>query len=643
MNNNVIDRKVEIYDIETLKKCFTYTGYNIDTKKIEQFVFHNDKFELTELLQHLLKLKGQIGFNNISFDYPIIHYIIKNASNWLWDINEENITKQDVIDLIYKKAQELIVNQNNSGFFGTIKDKEVLILQLDLFKIWHYNNKARTTSLKGLEISMNYPNVMDMPIHHNEENISFSDVTEILKYNLNDVLATYEFYLKSIPKIELRKQIQAKYNIPCINYSDSKIGESLLLELYSKHNKKNSWDIKKLRSYRESISFNEIIFNYIKFNSKEFNNLLSSLKSLEIKETKKAFAKSVLYKGFQYDYGTGGIHGCITSGIYEENSEYMIIDADVASLYPNIAIKNRLYIEHLGETFIDLYDKDIVQERIRAKKAGEMSISDALKLSANSVYGKSNDENSFLYDPKYTMATTINGQLLLTMLAEMLVNNLTDTTVLQINTDGITLKIPRTLENKYYELCKQWESITNLELEYAYYSKMVIRDVNNYLAITTNGKIKNKGAFEVDKIVGNEPAYHKDNSFRIIPLAIQEYFVNNVSIEKTILNHTNIYDFCGRQKFGRDSHGEIHSIINSEYNIQQQQKNVRYYISKSGKKFVKIYTKGSTEMINKGYEVEIFNEYVEKEFKDYNIDYNFYINEVNKIIDILKPKQLSLF
>ncbi len=638
-NEEIKDRKSEVYDIETLKSCFTYTGFNIDTNKVVQFVLHKDRFELVELIDHLKTLKGQIGFNNINFDYPIIHYILKNEKEWTpqWYIKEE------IINLIYEKAQEQIVNQNNTGFFGSIRDKEVLIQQLDLFKIWHYNNKARSTSLKGLEISMNYPNVMDMPIHHSAENISLDDIEEILKYNLNDVLATYEFYKLTIPKIELRKQIQAKYNIPCINYSDSKIGESLLLELYSNHNKKNSYDIKKLRSYRESIVFNDIIFDYISFESKEFNKLLSELKDIRIKETKKAFAKSVTYRGFQYDYGTGGIHGCILPGVYSSDDKYMIIDADVVSLYPNVAIKNRLYIEHLGETFIDLYDKDIVQERIRAKKAGEMSISDALKLSANSVYGKSNDENSFLYDPKYTMATTINGQLLLTMLAEMLVDNLDDTTVLQINTDGITLKIPRDLEENYYRLCKLWESKTNLELEYAYYSKMVIRDVNNYLAVTTSGKIKNKGAFEVDKVVGAEPAYHKDNSFRVIPLAIQEYYVNNIPIETTILNHKNIYDFCGRQKFTRDSHGEIHSIINSEYTIEQQQKNVRYYISKSNKRFVKIYTKGTTEIINKGYDVEIFNEYVEKEFEGYNIDYGFYIKEANKIINTLEPKQMTLF
>lgn len=635
--NEVKNRGSEVLDIETLKRCFTYTAINIDTLEIVQFVIHEQRDDSLLLYQHLIKLKGQIGFNNLNFDYPVLHYFLLNIHKWIYELN---LKAQDIVMLLYQEAQRLINNQNQDGFFPSIKEKEVKIPQLDLFRIWHYNNKARMTSLKSLQISMNYPNVMDMPISHDKDSISLEEIDEILEYNLNDVLATFEFYKKSIDKIALRKQIQAKYKIPCINFSDSKIGESLLLSLYSNQQKVDPWDVKKMRSYRSSISFNDIIFDYISFNSSVFNTLLSDLKNISIRETKGAFNKSVIYKGFQYDYGTGGIHGCIKSGIYESDSEYIIIDADVASLYPNVAIKNRLYIEHLGEAFIDLYDKDIVQERLRAKKTGEMSISDALKLSANSVYGKSNDENSFLYDPKYTMATTLNGQLLLTMLAERLVDNIENITVLQVNTDGITVKIPRTQEAIYYSVCKYWERDTNLDLEYVEYSKMIIRDVNNYLAITTKGKVKNKGAFEVDKVVGNEPAYHKDNSFRIIPLAIEKYFVNGTPIEETLYNHNNIYDFCGRQKFGRDSSGEIHFIDGFNIKIEKQQKNVRYYISKSGKSFVKRYSKGSIEAINKGFQVEIFNKYIEKSIKDYKINYSFYIKEIYKIINSIDNGQI---
>lgn len=652
-NNNLINRNIWVYDIETLKSCFTYSAINIDTLEIVSYVIHKDLNQLEDLLNHLKLINAHIGFNNINFDYPIIHKLILKRNLYLHSINYSN--PDNIVKDIYKKAQEIINNQGKDNYFSSIKPSEVLIFQLDLYKIWHYDNKARATSLKSLEISMNYPNVQDMPIDHDKNDITINDIKGILEYNINDILATFEFYKKSIHKIDLRKTIKSKYSLNCFNYSDSKIGEELVLKLYCQKTGLNPYDVKKLRSFRNQIIFKDIIFDYINFKSKEFNQLLNKFKNLVITETKGAFKESVIYKGFQYDYGTGGIHGCIKSGIYESDDNYIIIDADVGSLYPNIAIKNRLYIEHLGEIFIDIYDKDIVQERLRAKKAGDISISDALKLSANSVYGKSNDKNSFLYDPKYTMATTINGQLLLTMLAEEFVDNIKNITVLQINTDGITVKIPKSEEDKYYKICQKWEELTKLSLEYVEYSKMVIRDVNNYAAMSLNEveikngniikkekiKAKYKGAFEIDKVVGNEPAYHKDNSFRIIPYALSEYFFKNIPVETTIKNHKNIYDFCGRQKFNRDSYGEIHYIDNFNEKIEKQQKNVRYYISKSGKTFVKQYSKGSSEIINKGFQVEIFNNYIEKE--NYNIDYRFYISEANKIINIIENNQLMLF
>ena len=636
------NRNVWVYDIETLASCFTYTALNIDTQEVVQYVIHKDKSDWDNLIKHLKSCKGQIGFNNINFDYPVLHFMLTR-------INSSH-SREFTIREIHNEATRIIEEQNQKNFVTSvsIKQDEVLIPQLDLFKIWHYNNKARSTSLKSLEISMNYPNVMEMPIDHKRTDIVIDEVVAILKYNLNDVLATYEFYKKSLDKIQLRKSLIEQFQIPCLNWSDSRIGEQLILKLYCDKTNSNPWDVKKMRTHRSSINLNECILPYIKFNFEGFNNLLSNLKSKTIKETKGSIAESVIYKGFKYDYGTGGIHGCIKPGVYESNEDYIIIDADVASLYPSLSITNGFYIEHLGKEFVEVY-QSIINMRIEAKKAKNMVLSDGFKLAANSVYGKSNDVNSFLYDPKFTMCITLNGQLLLTMLAEELVDRIKDTTVLQINTDGITLKIPNNQHsiNAYYNICKNWEQLTKLTLEYVEYSKMVIRDVNNYLAVTTNSKVKYKGAFEVDKVVGSEPAYHKDNSFRIIPYALSEFFVKGIPIKDTIINHTNIYDFCGRQKFGRDSYGQTHELAyenNEPYEKTTiQQKNVRYYISNKGASFIKYYSKGTSEVINKDYQVTIFNDYIDKPIDKYDINYRFYISEAQKEIDVILDKQLSLF
>jgi len=159
---------MEVYDIEILKGAFTYTGYDISTGTIKQFVIHKDKNELSEMMAHLRSLRWQVGFNNVNFDYPIMHHMIRNYYSL------RRLEPQSVIDILYEKAQSIINTQSNGKHkvFHAINDRYCYIKQLDLFKIWHYDNKAKATSLKALEIGMNYPDVIDMPIHHTTKNIS---------------------------------------------------------------------------------------------------------------------------------------------------------------------------------------------------------------------------------------------------------------------------------------------------------------------------------------------------------------------------------------------------------------------------------------------------------------------------------------
>jgi hypothetical protein len=655
---------IVVYDIETLKRCFTYTALDVANGEIYQYVLHQDRFELDELMQHLKKCRGGIGFNNKGFDYPVLHHMIEAWNAGAWNA----LTREQIITIIYTKAQEVIRSTNDSaGRFGVVIPRfQEHIVQCDLFRMWHYTNKAKSTSLKGLEISMNFPNVMDMPIKHDVDEIGADQIDDILKYNLNDVLATNEFYKKSREKIDLRKAIDSRYQLGCLNYNNGKIGEELILKLYCERTGKDPRVVRQLRTHRDSINLAECIPHNVSFTTPQFNSILDYFRGKVITTTKGAIEKSIIYKGIRYDYGTGGIHACISSGVYMSDDYYIIKTCDVASLYPNLAIVYGLFIEHLGVESLYVYDQDIVALRMAEKKKPkaeqDKAIVDGFKEAANIFYGKSNDVNSFLYDPLYSMKTTIAGQLVLSMLCERL-SEIPDSQILMVNTDGLEIRIPRKHEELYDKICKDWETLTKLTLEFDTYSKMAIRDVNNYLAETTSGKVKTKGAFEVDKVVGSEPAYHKDNSFRVVPLAVQEYFTEGIPIADTIKNHYKngdyktssgvlknhgIYDFCGRQKFGHDSTGEIHVVEqdkNGNFNkiTIPQQKNTRYYISSKGALFTKRYSKGTIEAINKGYVVTIFNEFRELPWNEYDINYDFYISEAEKIIrEVEGVGQLSL-
>ncbi len=635
----------EVIDLETLKGIFTYTGLDIKTEKISQFIIHKNLNQLPELISHLEKLQGMISFNGLNFDYPILHYILQNYKQW------DKLSNSEIILKIYTKAQDIINAQDKEDFntIVAIPQKNWYFKNLDLFKLWHYNNKARSTSLKALEISMNMDNVMEMPISHTQEVISGEEAKSILEYNLYDVVATYQFYKRSLEKVELRKIIQAKYDLPCMNWNNGKIGEQLILKLYCEKTNKKYWDVKNQRTYRSEIALRDCVPNNIKFDNAKFNTLLEYFNSKTVTSTKGSVDYSLIHKGIKYYYGTGGIHAAIKCGIYESDDHFIIKSCDVASLYPSLATVYQFTIEHLGKEFLEVYEKEIVGVRLaekrKPKKEQDKSIIDGYKEAANIPYGKSNDENSFLYDPLYTMKTTIAGQLVISMLCEQLAN-IPNSQILMVNTDGLEIKIPRIYEAQYNDICKAWENHTKLVLEFIDYKKMIIGDINNYIAESMDGKIKNKGRFEVEKVIGGEPAYHKDNSFKIIPLALEKFFISSIPVEETIRNHKNIFDFCGRQKFKGGDIGQVNTIkydtLGNPYNhVEVQQKNVRYYISTNGSTFIKRYKKGTSEFINKGFKVTIFNKYVEQE--DYSIDTQFYIKECYKEINQIVSKQTSLF
>jgi hypothetical protein len=112
----------------------------------------------------------------------------------------------------------------------------------------------------------------------------------------------------------------------------------------------------------------------------------------------------------------------------------------------------------------------------------------------NGAYGKSLSEHSILYDPKFGLTVTINGQLLMYLLCEKLLE-IEGLKLLQVNTDGLTIRYPRRESSDVHSVMEWWQNKTRLRLEKAVYQRMIIRDVNNYIAIYEDGSLKTKGAY----------------------------------------------------------------------------------------------------------------------------------------------------
>lgn len=471
----------EVYDIETLFNLFTYTSYVIEEDKWYTFVIHQHKNEAKELYNHLTRGGFfQVGFNNNNFDYPVLHHFINH-----WDELQYQ-SGYDIAQDLYNKAQQLINDENT---FKEVADKNKYIFQIDLFTIWHYNNKARRASLKDLEFAMNMPNVQEMPISH-EQFCTKEDIDLVLEYNHNDVLATVQFYKITLGdtnysvyagrnKLSLRMQFKKMFDIPCLNWPDVKIGEQLLLTLYCRENNLDPRIVKKWGTPRDEIKLKDCIPVWCNIKSEEFNRFLNVIKHKIIKPGSK-FSESIIFHGIQFDFGLGGSHGCIKSGIYKSDEKYIILDLDIGSLYPSISKSLNLYPNHLGESFNKQYSQFIdirLAEKHKPKAERNNALIEGYKLLLNGAYGKSGEETSFLYDPLYTYKTTIAGQLFICMWAERMVEKVPELEFIQINTDGITIRLPKEKVDLIREVYLQLEKETGLSTEEAFYNQMIIRDV----------------------------------------------------------------------------------------------------------------------------------------------------------------------
>lgn len=241
---------------------------------------------------------------------------------------------------------------------------------------------------------------------------------------------------------------------------------------------------------------------------------------------------------------------------------------------------------------------------------------------------------------------TINGQLFLLMLIERLYN--AGIKCFYANTDGITCLVDDDKLDVYFNICKDFSNFIGIDCEFQNYSKCVIRDVNCYIIKTEEGKIKEKSAFLTDTFDADWEIPHKNSTailekafdMPIVAKALKAYFIDNIPVREFIQNHKDLYDFCKSQKVGKQFYVKYITSINGEYREIEQQRTNRYIISNRGGKLYKI--NKDTNQINdltSGYYVTLFNDYIDT----VDINYNYYVHEVNKIIYLFENNQLSLF
>jgi hypothetical protein len=562
-----------VYDIETYPNVFTVAAVGCDSDHSAIYEISNrrdDREALIPWLHHLARERVEmVGFNNIGFDYPVLHTLLADPAG-------------ATVTSLYEKAHAII--HSGDRFAHTIWPSDMWIPQLDLFKIHHFDNVARSTSLKALQINMRSPSVEDLPFPPGTHLTPY-EIDVLRDYNMHDATETKRFYDHSRDAIAFRREISQRYGRDFMNHNDTKIGKDYFVMRLEEaapgscYKRGPSGGRQPVQTYRSEIRLRDVILPYITFQHPEFVRVWSWLQEQVIHTTKGAITDvSCDVNGFVFHFGTGGVHGSVTRQHVQEDDTHEIVDLDVTSYYPSIAIVNRFHPAHLGELFCDIYADTLAQRRTYPKGTPENAV---LKLALNGVYGDSNNPYSPFYDSQYTMAITVNGQLLLCMLAERLMLTVPGLSMIQINTDGLTVRVPRAMRWLLDDACAWWQQVTGLALEEARYERMWIRDVNNYLAVGTDGKIKRKGAYETAPPGKRNPlGWHQDTSALVVAKAAEAAIVTGADVDAWIRAHDDPFDFMLRAKAPRGS-----KLMHGDEPVQATS---RYYVARQGAPLVKV-------------------------------------------------------
>ena len=614
-----------VYDNETYPNIFTFAVENAldpNGKRIFEISTRQNDVRLLVRTLHWFAKEGfkMVGFNNMGFDYPIIHYLLTNL--------DPNIDGATLARSLYDKANSLIHSSNDQSFRNVIWPNDQIIKQVDLYKIHHFDNKAKATGLKMLEFNMRSANIKDLPYVPGTI-LTYDEMDELKRYNQHDVSETAKFFRHSLDQVSFREKLSSQYDRDMMCDNDMRIGKNYFISELERRLGRNicfeyvNGQRVPRQTIRESINIGEIIFPCVKFNSNAFNSVKAWLSSQVIYETKGVFTdipylslknegnyyheqsntprsrggrriimydhstksnitdfmnqielqkklkingedKTLIenlhcyYHGFRFDFGTGGLHGCAEPKTFSGRKVRRI--ADVASYYPSIVVHNRLFPAHLGEEFADIYN-EIKEMRFSYPKGSPENA--MLKLALNAAgFGDTNNAFSPFYDPQMTMTITINGQLMLCMLAERLIDSIPDIEIIQVNTDGVDVTYDEIHESKYRDVCNQWQEDTGMVLEYFDAHAVYQRDVNNYISVLSReytsdfsvkaefeygSKIKRKGAYSYNL------DWHQNHSSLVVQKAAEAALIHGEDVRRFIENHDDDYDFMLRTKVPRSS------------------------------------------------------------------------------------------
>lgn len=651
---------VYVYDIEVFQNIFHCSVKNTETNNIYKFEISERKNQLRELVKFFKQVDKYItwgdyyttninipanvifcGYNNLHYDNPIINYIIEYEDKLM----QYNIPT--ICSSIFNLSKTITTSSEDNIDAWKHWKYQIWFDTFDILTML-YSNKLRV-GLKEIQVTMQYPNVQEFVCDWTKP-LPLEDFDSMIDYNINDIESTSELLNRCKKDVDLRIAIEDEYGVRVLSKDGVNIGMKILTQKYLEKTGLTWQDIKDLRSPMSVIPLKDVILPFIKYDSPILQRVLDDMKNQIVSPGRKGYENKFVFNNLRYSVGVGGIHSVNSPEIIIPRDDEMLIDIDVASLYPSMLIEYKFYPKHLGKEFLEVY-KQIKDERIEAKHNGDKVKNETLKLALNGLSGNLQNEHNFCYSPFAVMQIRINGQLLLLMLAEKLTQ--IGCRIVQANTDGLFVLLKKDAYSKVNSICREWEQLTKLTLEEDRFKAMYQYAINDYFAITEDNKVKEKGMFITAVKLG------KGLTPKIIPKAVISFFKDGIPVEDTIKNCTDIRDFLMSEKTGKQWH--------VEYMNEEQQRTNRFYASTNGGYLWKWKDTGHKEgeiitytepyVGERRYKasarqyqnmltasgVTLLNKFDDKPIEERKINYRYYIMEAYKIIRDLKPLQLSLW
>lgn len=593
----------------------TPDGYTINGFKVEYNYWHN---YLTFILHRWLI----VGFNSRTYDLPMVLVACQGTgAAKLFEVST---------DIIVNEMQPYEVERKYNV-------KAPHVNHVDIIEV-----APIQASLKLYGGRLHAERMQDLPYEVGTY-LTPEQAAHVRDYNINDLDTTQDLLNHIFPFIKMREELGQEYGQDLRSKSDAQIAEAVItseLEKLGPIGKPKDWSgqtfnyevpkwlefqspqLKQLKAFIAAIHFEIGGGGKPRF-PQNLAELAKEFPGIQVRVKEKNGVKShvilVTLNGRTYTVAMGGLHSNEESVCYKADDDTLIIDRDVASYYPYIVLNNRLFPEHLGEAFLEVY-RNLVNRRLKLKKE-KNPLEAGLKIAINGTFGKLGNFYSKLYSPDLLAAVTITGQLALLMQIEMI--ELAGIPCISANTDGAVYLCPKHMYEAFENTMVMWEGRTSFVTEETRYSALYSRDVNNYIAIKemkageNRPEIKVKGVYS-ERGSAQNSVLSKNPEYYICSEAVQEFLANGTNLHETIEGCRDVRKFVSVRtvKGGAEKNGVFLGKAIRWYYAKGEEGTINYAMS--GNKVPK--SEGAKPLMTLPGQVPV------------DLDYDWYINQSLEIL-----------